>query len=137
VFRKLTSLVNSILALKIFFWAQPDAIKFIKGFIFAILFVLLVIYSHNQYLNWAILSNNKNFLAHSYIIKNLLIFVSLLFLFFYLKRKKNLSPLKKIKGEEKIYSENFKEDYFDKFREKKDLRSKADILLNKKINEKK
>jgi hypothetical protein len=137
VFRKLTSLVSSILALKIFFWAQPDAIKFIKGFIFEILFVILVIYSHNQYLNWAILSNNKNFLAYSYIIKNLLILVSLLFLFFYLKRKKNLSPLKKIKGEEKIYSENFKEDYFDKFREKKDLRSKADILLNKKINEKK
>lgn len=137
MFRKLTSLVSSILALKIFFWAQPDAIKFIKGFIFEILFVILVIYSHNQYLNWAILSNNKNFLAYSYIIKNLLILVSLLFLFFYLKRKKNLSPLKKIKGEEKIYSENFKEDYFDKFREKKDLRSKADILLNKKINEKK
>ena len=135
--KKITNLFSSILALKFFFWVEPDAKRFIKGIVLAIFSIILIIYLHNEYLNWAELSNSKKFLANSFIIKNFLIFLSLLLLFFYLKRKKNLSILKKVEGEEKIYSKNFKEDYFNKFREKKELRSKTDILLNKKINEKK
>lgn len=135
--KKITNLFSSILALKIFFWVEPDAKRFIKGIGLAIFSIILIIYLHNEYLNWAILSNSKKSLANSFIIKNFFIFISLLLLFFYLKRKKNLSILKKVEGEEKIYSKNFNEDYFNKFREKKELRSKTDILLNKKTNEKK
>ena len=55
--------------------------------------------------------------------------------FFFLKTKRlknNFNSLKsKIPNEENIYTKEKKEDYFDKFREKKELRSKTDILLNR------
>ena len=37
----------------------------------------------------------------------------------------------KIKGEEKIYTKNKKEDYFDKFRNKDKLKTKAERLLER------
>ena len=37
----------------------------------------------------------------------------------------------KVKGEEKIYSKNANEDYFDNFRNKEKLRTKAEQILEK------
>ena len=137
--KRLNSIIGSILALKIFFWAEPDAKKFIKGILLTIIFIFIVLYAHNEYLNWVDLSGDKSFLSKSFIIKNFSILLSLIILFFYLKKKKQkiTSPLKKVDGEEKIYSKEKKEDYFEQFRGTKELRSKTDILLNRKKNEKK
>ena len=59
-------------------------------------------------------------------------------MYFFLKKEKEIKEIKKIEGEEKIYTKEFKEDYFDKFRYEnlKKLKSKTDFLL-KKNNEQK
>ena len=56
--------------------------------------------------------------------------ISLITLFIYLKKtKKKVYP--KVKGEEKIYTKNADEDYFDKFRNKEKLRTKGEQILEK------
>ena len=110
-------------------WAVPDSKRFIKGIVAAAAVVLLVIYFHSEYLRWAELSGNTTYLSISYIIKNLIILISLIILFIYLKKTKK-KAYAKVKGEEKIYTKSTNEDYFDKFKDKK-LRTKAEQILEK------
>ena len=111
-------------------WAAPDSKRFVKGIVTALIVILLTLYFHNEYLSWTKVSNNINFVSISYIIKNLIILVSLLMLYFYLKK-----PIKKdyakVKGEEKIYTRKKSEYYFDKFKNKDKLRTKAERILEK------
>ena len=51
------------------------------------------------------------------------------FVHLFKKTKKKVYP--KVKGEEKIYTKNTNEDYFDKFRNKEKLRTKAEQILEK------
>lgn len=136
----LFKLISTILTFKIFFWVEPDAKKFLKGVSLTILFIILVSYIHAEYLSWSELSGDKTYLSISFIVKNFTIFLSFLFAFFYLKKGKTsklqTSQKNKIEGEEKIYTEKNKEDYFDKFRGTQKLQSRTEMLLNKK-NEKK
>ena len=111
-------------------WAVPDSKRFIKGIAITAVAVLLVIYFHGEYLRWAELSGNTTFLSISYIIKNLIILISLIILFIYLKKTKKITYAK-VKGEEKIYTKNAKENYFDKFRNKEKLRTKGEQILRK------
>ena len=111
-------------------WAVPDSKRFIKGIAITVVAIFLVIYFHGEYLRWAELSGNTNYLSISYIIKNLIILISLIILFIYLKKtKKKVYP--KVKGEEKIYSKNINEEYFDKFRNTDKLKTKAERILEK------
>ena len=119
-----------MLGSKLLFWVKPDAKIFIKGIIFTAVFILLVIYLHSEYLTWVSLSENKTYLNISYFVKNLLILISLFILFLYLKKPKKITYAK-VKGEEKIYTKNANEDYFDKFRNKEKLKSKAEQILEK------
>ena len=111
-------------------WAVPDSKRFIKGIVAAAAVVLLVIYFHSEYLRWAELSGNTTYLSSSYIIKNLIILISLIILFIYLKKTKK-KTYAKVKGEEKIYTKSANEDYFDKFRDKEKLRTKGEQILKK------
>ena len=111
-------------------WAVPDSKRFIKGIVAAAAVVLLVIYFHSEYLRGAELSGNTSYLSISYIIKNLIILISLIILFIYLKKTKK-KVYAKVKGEEKIYTKNADEDYFDKFRNKEKLRTKGEQILEK------
>ena len=116
-------------------WAVPDSKRFIKGIAITVVAIFLVIYLHGEYLRWAELSGSTTYLSISYIIKNLIILISLIILFIYLKKtKKKVYP--KVKGEEKIYTKNVNEDYFDKFRDKEKLRTKAEQILEKDEKEK-
>ena len=119
-----------MLGSKLLFWVKPDAKIFIKGIIFTAVFILLVIYLHSEYLTWVSLSENKTYLNISYFVKNLLILISLFILFLYLKKPKKITYAK-VKGEEKIYTKNANEDYFDKFRNKEKLRTKGEQILRK------
>ena len=85
---------------------------------------------HSEFLNWSEISGNTKFLSTSYIIKNLIILISLVVLFFYLKTP-GKKVYAKVKGEEKIYTKNNNEDYFDKFRNTDKLRSKQERILEK------
>ena len=116
-------------------WAVPDSKRFIKGIVAAAAVVLLVIYFHSEYLRWAELSGNTTYLSSSYIIKNLIILVSLIILFIYLKKTKK-KVYAKVKGEEKIYTKKADEDYFDKFRNKENLKTKTEQILEKDEKEK-
>ena len=128
--RKINQIISVILGTKLMMWAVPDSKRFIKGIVAAAAVVLLVIYFHSEYLRWAELSGNTTYLSISYIIKNLIILVSLIILFIYLKKTKK-KVYAKVKGEEKIYTKKADEDYFDKFRNKEKLRTKAEQILEK------
>ena len=128
--RKLNQLVGLILATKLMTWAVPDTKKFIKGILITGIIILITIYLHNEYLIWSEISGNSKFITSSYIIKNLIILVTLISLYLYLRKpSKKIYP--KVKGEEKIYTKNTNEDYFDKFRNKEKLKTKAEQILEK------
>ena len=128
--RKLNQLVGLILATKLMTWAVPDTKKFIKGILLTGIIILITIYLHSEYLSWSEISGNSKFITSSYIIKNLIILVSLISLYLYLRKpSKKIYP--KVKGEEKIYTKNTNEDYFDKFRNKEKLKTKAEQILEK------
>ena len=128
--RKLNQLVGLILATKLMTWAVPDTKKFIKGILITAIIILITIYIHSEYLSWSEISGNSKFITSSYIIKNLIILVSLISLYLYLRKpSKKIYP--KIKGEDKIYTKNTNEDYFDKFRNKEKLKTKAEQILEK------
>ena len=128
--RKLNQLVGLILATKLMTWAVPDTKKFIKGILITGIIILIAIYLHSEYLSWSEISGNSKFITSSYIIKNLIILVSLISLYLYLRKpSKKIYP--KVKGEEKIYTKNTNEDYFDKFRNKEKLKTKAEQILEK------
>ena len=128
--RKLNQLVGLILATKLMTWAVPDTKKFIKGILTTGIIILITIYLHSEYLSWSEISGNSKFITSSYIIKNLVILVSLISLYLYLRKpSKKIYP--KVKGEDKIYTKNTNEDYFDKFRNKEKLKTKAEQILEK------
>ena len=128
--RKLNQLVGLILATKLMTWAVPDTKKFIKGILITGIIILIIIYLHGEYLSWSEISGNSKFITSSYVIKNLIILVSLISLYLYLRKpSKKIYP--KVKGEEKIYTKNSNEDYFDKFRNKEKLKTKAEQILEK------
>ena len=128
--RKLNQLVGLILATKLMTWAVPDTKKFIKGILITFIIILITIYLHSEYLSWSEISGNSKFITSSYIVKNLIILISLIFLYLYLRKpSKKIYP--KVKGEEKIYTKNSNEDYFDKFRNKEKLKTKAEQILEK------
>ena len=128
--RKLNQLVGLILATKLMTWAVPDTKKFIKGILITGIIILITIYLQSEYLSWSEISGNSKFITSSYIIKNLVILVSLISFYLYLRKpSKKIYP--KVKGEEKIYTKNTNEDYFDKFRNKEKLKTKAEQILEK------
>ena len=111
-------------------WAVPDSKRFIKGIGTTAVIVLVVIYFHAEYLSWAEISGSTTYLSISYIIKNLIILISLIILFIYLKKTKKKAYIKKVKDEEMIYTKGSDDRYFDRFRGKK-LRTKSEQILDK------
>ena len=128
--KKLNSLIGFILASKLMMWALPDSKRFIKGIVITAAGILLTMYFHSEYLGWAEISGKIGFVSTSYILKNIIILVSLIFLYFYI-RKPTKKVYPKVEGEEKIYTKNNDEDYFDKFRNKDKLKTKAEQILEK------
>ena len=128
--KKLNQIVGLLLATKLMTWAIPDSKRFIKGILITLVIILLCIYFQSEFLSWSEISGNTKLISSSYILKNLIILVSLIVLFFYLKTP-GKKVYAKVKGEEKIYTKNKKEDYFDKFRNKDKLKSKAQQILEK------
>jgi hypothetical protein len=130
VLKKLNQLIALALGTKFMMWAIPDSKRFLKGILITLVIVLLSIYFQKEYLSWSAISGNSKFIIQSYILKNLIILVSIICLYFYLKKPPK-KVYKKIPGEEKIYTKNNNEDYFDKFRNKEKLRTKGQQILEK------
>ena len=103
----------TLIVTKILFIFKPALKIVLKNFLISTIIIVIIIYSHNEFLNWSTTSGNIEFLKLSFIFKNVLIFITLLILFFSIKRSK------------------LKNDGFDKFRNKK-LRTTKEIKLGKK-----
>lgn len=113
-------------------WAVPDSKRFIKGILITLAVALLTIYFHNEYLSWSEISGNSEFMSQSYLVKNLIILLSIICLYLYLKKTKIKKKVySKVPGEENIYNRKSDEDYFDKFRNTKKLKTKAEKILEK------
>ena len=130
ILKKINQLLVLALGTKVMMWAVPDSKRFIKGIVITAVVILLTMYFHSEYLGWAEISGKIGFVSTSYILKNTIILVSLIFLYFYI-RKPTKKVYPKVEGEEKIYTKNTNEDYFDKFRNKDKLKTKAERILEK------
>ena len=108
-------LLKVFAATKFYLWIRPR----IKSISILFVAIVLILYGHNEYINWAEKSGNMNYLGYSFILKNLLIFLA--FVIFVLLSKN-------IKNNQVLIKEN---DGFDEIRNKKKLRSKLDNLLDK------
>ena len=128
--KKLYQVIGVILASKLMMWAVPDSKRFIKGIAITAVVILLTMYFHSEYLGWAEISGNISFISISYILKNIIILVSLIFLYFYIRKPKKRTT-SRVKGEDKIYTSYTGDAYFDKFRNKEKLKSKAEQILEK------
>ena len=113
-------LIKSITALKIYNWLKPK----IKSLSILLIFVLVIIYLHNEFLEWSEITENKNFVGYSFIIKNLLLFLAISFYILILR-------LQNLKESTNLENKINKEDGFDKFRNKKKLKTKAQQILEK------
>lgn len=108
-------ILKIVAATKVYLWIKPR----IRSISILVITIVLVLYSHNEYINWAEKSGKISYLGYSFIVKNLLIFLALIVFFLYSKN---------IKNNQVVIKEN---DGFDEIRNKKKLSSKLDNLLDK------
>tara|TARA_Y100001970_G_C14136685_1_gene804664 strand:- start:574 stop:936 length:363 start_codon:yes stop_codon:yes gene_type:complete len=115
------TIIKLLVATSVYRWAKP---KF-KSLVVLISVVLLTIYLHNEYLEWSDRTNNEKYIGLSYIIKNLLLFLSV-GVYLLLLRIQHLKSTEEITQEKQIG------DGFDKFRNKDKLMTKSEQIFDKK-----
>ena len=115
------TIIKLLVATSVYRWAKP---KF-KSLVVLISIVLLTIYLHNEYLEWSDRTNNEKYIGLSYIIKNLLLFLSI-GVYLLLLRIQHLKSTEEITQEKQIG------DGFDKFRNKDKLKTNNEQIFNKK-----
>ena len=134
-----------IIATKTLFLFKPELRIVFRNIIICIIFISLTLYVHSEYINWSQISGNNQFIASSFILKNIIIIFSLILLFFSIKRSKNINDgfdkfrnkklksevEKKLQPQESLTKSIIDDAYFDKFRKKKKLRTTQEIKLEK------
>tara|TARA_Y100000590_G_scaffold443498_1_gene573036 strand:+ start:337 stop:768 length:432 start_codon:yes stop_codon:yes gene_type:complete len=135
-----------IIGTKILFFLKPELKIVVRNIVICAIFIALTIYIHSEYINWSEISGNSQFITLSFILKNILIVFSLIFLFFSVKRSKfkndgfdkfrnkelKRESEKNLKPQENSTKTEIDDAYFDKFRNKKKLRTTQEIKLEKK-----
>lgn len=147
--RKILSIIGTFLFVKVLFWVKPDSKVVLKRILIGLISIILIFYSHNEYLNWSKTTNFNEFDSFSFIIKNILLALTIIITFISIKKNKNKYDGfdkfrdKNIKtSNEKLYGQSSSKEqkiiddkYFDKFRDKKTLRTSKEIKLEKKSKE--
>ena len=118
------TIIKLLVATSVYRWAKP---KF-KSLVILVCVVLLTLYLHNEYLDWSDRTNNEKYIGLSYIIKNLLLFLSIGFYVLLLR-------IQHLKSIEKTIEKKQIGDGFDKFRNKDKLRTKSEQIFAKKTND--
>ena len=112
-------------------WIRPR----IKYLLWTSISLIIVFYLHNEYVSWAIASENIEYLGVSYVVKNIVIFVLVVLILFFLTKKftnKNSEILEYLKEREKIRnSENPHHEIIEKLRNKEKLETRSEKILNK------
>ena len=118
---KLIKFIGQIFYLRKFYrWVKPSLVSFVILFL-AIVFIL---YVHSEYISWVEISGRKIFLGYSYLLKNILIIISIIAFYIYARRQKKIST--KV---EKITPEEEKYDGFDSLRKKEKLKTEYEQIL--------
>ena len=86
--------------------------------------IFIIIYSHSEYISWVEISGRKIFLGYSYLLKNILIIISIIAFYIYARRQKKISQ--KV---EKITPEEEKYDGYDDLRKKEKLKTEYERIL--------
>ena len=103
-----------MLGTKLLLFLKPNLKIIFRNILICFLFISLVFYLNSEFINWSEISGNTKYLTILFLIKNLLILISLIILYISLKRlrKSNI-------------------DGFDKFREMKKVRTTSEIKIEK------
>ena len=118
---KLIKFIGQIFYLRKFYrWVKPSLV----GFVILFLAIVFILYVHSEYISWVEISGRKIFLGYSYLLKNILIIISIIAFYIYAKRQKKISP--KV---EKIVQEEEKYDGFDSLRKKEKLKTEYEQIL--------
>ena len=118
---KLIKFIGQIFYLRKFYrWVKPSLVSFVILFL-AIVFIL---YVHSEYISWVEISGRKIFLGYSYLLKNILIIISIIAFYIYARGQQKKSP--KV---EKIVQEEEKYDGFDSLRKKEKLKTEYERIL--------
>tara|TARA_B110000211_G_C13954521_1_gene497708 strand:+ start:220 stop:657 length:438 start_codon:yes stop_codon:yes gene_type:complete len=132
------------------FWLKPDLRYVFKVIAIGVGTVAFILYLHNEYINWSELTTNTKYLSWSFVVKNVLIFITTLTIIFLIKKKKDN---KKYDGFDQFREETYHapketkfvaaenktsteidDSYFDQFRDKKKLRTTSEVKLGKKTS---
>ena len=116
-----------------------------KLLFYSLIASLIIFYIHHEFVSWSSTTGNTKYITLSFLIKNTLIFLIILFCLLYIafKRKMsddgyNLVREKEIKTKAEMFTSNRKnndmahDDAFDKVRQKESLKTKGEKLLEKK-----
>ena len=95
---KLINLIGQIFYLRKFYlWVKPSLV----GFVILFLTIVLILYAHSEYISWVEISGRKVFLGYSYLLKNILIIISIIAFYIYARGQQKKSPkVEKITPEE-------------------------------------
>jgi len=136
----------SFLGTKALFFFKPELKIVVRNIIICLISIALIIYFHSEYIKWSMISGNEKYITLSFILKNILIILSLIFLFISVKRNPNKNDGfdkfrnielkkeidKKLEPQKNSSPSEIDDSYFDKFRNKKKLRTTQEIKLGKK-----
>ena len=118
---KLIKFIGQIFYLRKFYrWVKPSLV----GFVILFLTIVLILYAHSEYISWVEISGRKIFLGYSYLLKNILIIISIIAFYIYARGQQKKSP--KV---EKIVQEEEKYDGFDSLRKKEKLKTEYEQIL--------
>ena len=118
---KLIKFIGQIFYLRKFYlWVKPSLV----GFVILFLTIVLILYAHSEYNSWVEISGRKVFLGYSYLLKNILIIISIIAFYIYARGQQKKSP--KV---EKITPEEEKYDGYDDLRKKEKLKTEYERIL--------
>ena len=118
---KLIKFIGQIFYLRKFYrLVKPRLVSFI----ILLLAIVFILYAHSEYISWVEISGRKIFLGYSYLLKNILIIISIIAFYIYARGQQKKSP--KV---EKIVQEEEKYDGFDSLRKKEKLKTEYEQIL--------
>ena len=120
MFKIIKSIGQTLLLIKLYRLVKPS----LTGLIILFLAIVFILYAHSEYISWVEISGRKIFLGYSYLLKNILIIISIIAFYIYAKRQKKISP--KV---EKITPEEEKNDGYDDLRKKEKLKTEYERIL--------
>jgi predicted membrane protein len=118
---KLIKFIGQIFYLRKFYHLVKPSLV---GFVILLLAIVFILYAHSEYISWVEISGRKIFLGYSYLLKNILIIISIIAFYIYARGQQKKSP--KV---EKIVQEEEKYDGFDSLRKKEKLKTEYERIL--------